>query len=223
MYTCYHDFIWKAEKQHLDLEISKAEGQLRNCRFRTGLLIREMIVCGSLVIIPMLIFVTGIFFPNQTSGSVIGNMMLAGRTTLRLVLQGVYVCLFPFLVFFLVKAVTIWLINRYKPHRIAPLEAFDPYRKELPKPEESYAIEEEKLVRILSKYYMYRSQMEQMKRDLAEDRTSLTPEELRAELDKFEYYEDVVPANPFTREAHVRTIMITVIVSVIGIIMIVYG
>lgn len=223
MYTDYHEFIWKAEKQHLELEISKAEGQLRNCRFRTGLLIREMIVCGSLVVVPMIIFVSDIFFPFQTSGSVIGNMMLAGRTTMGLVFQGVYVCLFPFLVFFLVKAVIIWLINRYKPSRMTPLEAFDPYRRELPKPEESYAIEEEKLVRILSKYYMYRAQMEQMKHDLAEDQMSLTPEELRAKLDKFEYYEDVVPANPFTREAHVRTLMITVIVSVIGIIIIIYG
>lgn len=223
MYTCYHEHVWKAEKDHLEFEISKAEGQLRNCRFRTGLVIREMVVCGSLVFVPIIMIIVGALFPLYSSGSVAGNMMTAGRMTLELVLWGVYVCLFPFLVFFLVKAVAIWLINKYNPADKKPLEEYVPYRNELPEAEISYAMEEEKLLRILSIYYMHRDKMEQIKCGLTEDRLSLTPEELRAELDKLVYYEEVVPADPFKREVRVRTAMITVIVSVIGIMIIIYG
>ena len=222
MFTCYHEFIWKAEKQHLELEISKAEGQLRNCRFRTGLLKREMIVCGGLIAVPLLmIFIDGIF-PVYSSGSIVGNMMAAGKQTLGLFLQGLYICLFPFLVFFFIKALVIWVINKYHPTDNKPLEEYDPYRKELPKEEISYAIEEEKLLRMLSVYYMYRDQMVQMKCDLAGDQLTLTPEELRTELDKLVYFEEVVPAEPFKREVRVRTIMITAIVSVIVIICVIY-
>lgn len=222
MYTCYHEFIWKAEKQHLELEISKAEGQLRNCRFRTGLLMREMIVCGGLLVVPLVMIFVDALFPVYSSGSIVGNMMAAGRETFDLVLQGFYICLFPFLVFFFVKAIIIWLINKYNRSEKKPLEEYDPYRKEFPKPEVSYAIEEEKLVRILSIYYTYRKKMEQIKDDLTEDEASMTPEELRKELDKLVYYEEVVPAEPFKREVRVRTMMITAIVSVIVIICIIY-
>lgn len=222
MYTCYHEFIWKAEKQHLELEISKAEGQLRNCRFRTGLLIREMIVCGGLLVVPLVMILVDAIFPVYSSGSIVGNMMAAGKQTLGLVLQGFYLCLFPFLVFVFVKAFVIWVINKYHPTDHKLLEEYDPYRKEFPEPEVSYAIEEKKLVRILSIYYMYRKNMEQMKDDLTEDEVSMTPEELRTELDKLVYYEEVVPADPFKREVRVRTMMITAIVSVIGIILFIY-
>lgn len=222
MFTCYHEFIWKAEKDHLDLEISKAEGQLRNCRFRIGLLKREMIVCGGLIVIPLVMIIVETFFVTYSSGSIVGNMMAAAKQTMGLFLQGFYICLFPFLVFFFVKALVIWMISKYHPTDSKPLEEYDPYRKELPKEEISYAIEEEKLLRMLSVYYMYRDQMEQMKCDLAGDQLTLTPEELRAELDKLVYFEEVVPANPFKREVRVRTMMITAIVSVIVIICIIY-
>lgn len=222
MYTCYHEFVWKAEKEHLELEISKAEGQLRNCRFRTGLVIREMIVCGSLVVIPIILIIVGALFPLYSSGSVAGNMIAAGRMTLELVFQCLYICLFPFLVFFFIKSLAIWMINKYNPIDKKPLEEYDPYRKEFPKAEISYAIEEEKLLRMLSIYYMYRERLIQLKCDLASDQIALTPEELRTELDKLVYYEEIVPANPFKREMEVRTIMITAIVSVIGIIIIIY-
>lgn len=215
MFTCYHEFIWKAEKQHLDLEISKVEGQLRNCRFRTGLVKRELIVCGGLIVVPLVMIVVDTIFPLYSSGSVVGNLVLAGRATLGLVFQCFYLCLFPFFVFFFVKALAIWMINIYNPTDNKPLEKYDPYRKEFPKEEISYAIEEEKLLRILSMYYLYRDQMVQMKCDLAEDQLTLTPEELRTELDKLVYFEEVVPAEPFKREMRIKTIMITVIVTVV--------
>lgn len=223
MFTCYHEFIWKAEKDRLELEISKAEGQLRNCRFRNGLIIRELIICGSLVVVPVILTVIGALFPLYSNGSIAGNMMLAGRMTLELLFQCLYICLFPFLVFFLLKAFIIWRINKYYPTDRRPLEEYDPYRKELPKPEISYAIEEEKLLRILSIYYMYRDQMEQIKCDLTGDQLVMTPEELRAKLDELVYYEEIVPANPFRREAEVKTIIITAIISVVVIIIIIYG
>ncbi len=149
-------------------------------------------------------------------------MMAAAKQTMGLVIQVFYICLFPFLVFFFVKALVIWMINKYHPTDKRPLEEYDPYRKELPKEEISYAIEEEKLLRMLSIYYMYREQMAKMKCDLTEDQLTLTPEELRMELDKLVYFEEVVPADPFKREMRVRTVMITAIVSVIVIICIIY-
>ncbi len=222
MYTCYHEFIWKAEKEHLDLEISKAEGQLRNCRFRIGLLKREMIICGGLIVAPLVLIIVETILPTYSSGSVVGNTMAAAKMTMGLFLQGSYICLFPFLVFFFIKAFVIWMISKYHPTDNKPLEEYDPYRKELPKEEISYAIEEEKLLRMLSVYYMYRDQMAQMKCDLAGDQLTMTPEELRTELDKLVYFEEVVPANPFKREMRVRTMMITAIVSVIVTICIIY-
>ena len=140
MFTCYHEFVWKAEKQHLELEISKAEGQLRNCRLRTGLLKREMIVCGGLIVVPLVMIFIDAIFPVYSSGSVVGNMMAAVRLTLGHIFQVFYICLFPFLVFFFVKALLIWMINKYKTTDKKPFEEDDPYRREIKKDEISYDI-----------------------------------------------------------------------------------
>lgn len=216
MYTDRHAYIWKEEKDHLEFEIAKAEGQLRNCKFRIELVRRELILCISLIILPLVIVWFDYILPRGISGN---YLFLSGRITMGMIFQTAYLCFFPFFVFYAIKAFIIWIINKRKPLIKEPLKEFDIHSKEPFNPEPSYAIEEEKLTRVLTQYYKYRNQMEQLRRDLINNDLDMTPVELREELDKIIYFQEIIPSNPFTTEYSVRTKMVTIVICVIAVVL----
>lgn len=57
MYTVFHEYAWMTEKDHLEFEIGKTEGQLRNCRNRMDLTKREVIISTVTFILALLIFI----------------------------------------------------------------------------------------------------------------------------------------------------------------------
>ncbi|MDE6529320.1 MAG: hypothetical protein K2K96_00940, partial [Lachnospiraceae bacterium] len=110
MYYEPWEYTWETEKQHLDYEIGKLEGQLKNCRFRMDLVKREMIVCGFSVFAPLFfVLFTGSLSPKE--GSLIGNLMVAAGLTFGLIVQVLYICLLPFLAYYMIKGIILYLIN----------------------------------------------------------------------------------------------------------------
>ncbi len=215
MYNEYLDYIWKTEKQHLEYEISKLEGQLRNCRFRFGLLKREMTVCILLVVIPGIV---ALLIPNLpvNSGFIILDKLLSAATeTAGLVAQTFYIVLLPFLIYFMVRSIIKYRVNLKEQQGDAELVVLDKFNREPPEPEESYAAEETKLVRILSIYYEYRTQMERLQEKLISDELTLTADELKKELEKLVYYEEITPMNPHSKKAGRKVKIYMVILCVL--------
>ncbi len=215
MYNEYLDYIWKTEKQHLEYEISKLEGQLRNCRFRFGLLKREMTVCILLVVIPGIV---ALLIPNLpvNSGFIILDKLLSAATeTAGLVAQTFYIVLLPFLIYFMVRSIIKYRVNLKEQQGDAELVVLDKFNREPPEPEESYAAEETKLVRILSIYYEYRTQMERLQEKLISDELTLTADELKKELEKLVYYEEITPMNPHSQKAGRKVKIYMVILCVL--------
>lgn len=211
MYYKPWEYIWETEKQHLDFEIGKAEGQLKNCRFRIDLAKREMVVCGFCVFAPLLL----ILFTGSLSsggGTLIGNLIVAAGLTLGLVLQVLYLCLLPFLTYYMIKGMVLYLVNTYEPVKEDILLTVSGSEEAASYPEKSYAAEERKLMRVLSRYYEYRSRMEQLKWKLAEQELSMTAEELQEEFDQWAFYQEIVPADPYSPKMAGRVRIYTVMV-----------
>lgn len=214
MYFEQWEYIWETEKQHLDYEIGKVEGQLKNCRFRIDLAKREMIVCSFSVFAPLFfILFTGSLSPKD--GSLIGNLIVAAGLTIGLVAQVLYICLLPFLAYYMIKGIILYLVNTYEPVKDEAVRAVSGLEKENPKPEESYAVEERKLMRVLSCYYEYRSRMEQLKWQITQGEVTMTAEELQEEIDQWVFYEEIAPANPFYRKMAGRARIYTVMVCIV--------
>lgn len=215
MYNEYLDYIWKAEKQHLDYEISKLEGQLRNCRFRLGLLKREVIVCISLVVIPGIVALLIPNLPINSGFRILNKLLMAARETGGLVAQTFYIVLLPFLIYFMVRSIMQYYINLKERDAYVELTVLDQFNREPPEPEESYATEETKLVRILSIYYDYRKRMEQLQEKLIADELTFTTDELKEELEKLVYYEEITPMNPHSKRANKKVKFYMVILCVL--------
>lgn len=201
MYNEYLDHIWKTEKQHLDYEIAKLEGQLRNCRFRLGLLKREMMVCISLVVVPGILFLLIPLLPIHSGFGILDKLLSVTQEVAGLVTQTFYVVLLPFLGYYMVKSIIKYRKNLKDRNAYEELTVLDRFNREPPEPEESYAAEETKLIRILSIYYDYRIRLEQMQEKLIGDELTLAPDELKKELEKLVYYEEITPMNPFSKKA----------------------
>lgn len=208
------EYIWETEKQRLDYEIGKTEGQLKNCIFRIDLAKREMIVCGFSALFPLL-FIIFTRYLSPGEGSLIGNLIVATGLTIGLVVQILYICLLPFLVYYMIKGMTLYLVNVYEPVKEEPLRVVSGSDKEIPEPEKSYAAEERKLVKVLSCYYEYRNRMEQLKWQLTQGEVSMTAEELQEEIDQWKFYEEITPAIPFSKSMKGRTWIYTVIVCIV--------
>lgn len=214
MYYEPWEYIWETEKQHLDFEIGKAEGQLKNCRFRLDLAKREMIVCGFCVFAPLLLILfTGSL--SSSGGSLIGNLIVAAGLTLGLVLQVLYLCLLPFLTYYMIKGMVLYLVNTYEPVKEDILLPISGTEEAVSCPEKSYAAEERKLMRVLSRYYEYRSRMEQLKWSLAEQELSMTAKELQEEFDQWVFYQEIVPADPYSKKMAGRVRIYTGTVCVV--------
>lgn len=215
MYNEYLDYVWKAEKQHLEFEISKLEGQLRNCRARFGLLKREMIVCISLVVVPGIVFLIIPGLPINSGFRILNNLLTAARDTAGLVTQTFYVVLLPFLVYYMLKSIILYRMNFKEKGAFEELTVLDPYNREPPEPEETYAAEETKLIRILSIYYDYRIRMDQMQEKMIADELTLTADELKKELEKLVYYEEITPVNPYSKKVGKQAKFIAIIAGIV--------
>lgn len=215
MFTEYHEYAWRTAKQHLDFEIGKVEGQLRNCRGRMNLAKNEMIICISSVFIPFIIVLVLQTYPAGVENAIINHLLYAATSVISLLLFVIYMCLLPFLVYYMVKAIMFYLLCKKEAKVKEPLKEFTGFDKDISDPEMSYATEEEKLLRILSRYYDYRSRMEEMKEKLKEDELSMTVEEMQKEMDSMVFFQEIIPASPFGGELVKRAKILAVVIYIV--------
>lgn len=197
MYTVYHEYALSTEKDHLEFEIGKAEGQLRNCRNRMELAKKEMIICIITFIFSSLFFIGWLIFRSVKNNP---EYMLPTYTIVSGLLNLLFLFILSFLAYSMFKAIMFYKFSKKKPFKKESLREYTGNDKVFLRPEKSYVIEEEKLTRMLSTYYHHRLDLYELKRKLEDGDLVMTVEELQEELDSLVYYQEIVPASPFQGE-----------------------
>lgn len=197
MYTIFHEYAWMTEKDHLEFEIGKAEGQLRNCRNRMDLAKREVIISTITFILAVLLLVV---WKIYRSGKDNPLYLESSYAIVAWLLFIAYTCLFAFFGYSMVKAIMFHKLSKRKSDKKESLREFTGCDKIILRPEKSYVIEEEKLIRVLSTYYDHRIHLHELKRKLEDGELVMTVEELQEELDGLVYFHEIVPASPFIGE-----------------------
>lgn len=220
MYTEYHEYICKTAKQQLDFEIGKAEGQLRNCRYRMELAKKEMIVGVMAVLVPYLIIKLLNSYPHRTAPAIINYLLFISTGVIVSWLRAIYICLLPFWVYSMVKAIMFYIFNKKEPKVKESLREYTGCTRDIPDPEKNYAIEEDKLIRVLSNYYNYRCHIEELQEKLKEDELTMTAEELQEEIDRMTYFQEIVPSSPFGGKMKTKAKLWTVLICIILLVLI---
>lgn len=197
MYTAFHEYTWMTEKDHLEFEIGKAEGQLRNCRNRMDLAKREVIISTVTFFFALLIFIVWKIYRSGKDKPVHLEPSYAVVAWLFFI---ICTSLIAFFGYCMVKAIVFYKLSKKKSGKNEFLWEYTGCDKYVPRPEKSYVIEEEKLIRILSAYYNHRIHLHELKRKLEDGELVMTVEELQEELDGLVYFREIVPASPFIGE-----------------------
>ena len=190
-------YEWNTASAHLDFTITQAEHQLINVNKRLHRLRQDLVIYAGMLILPLLLifcllYLLGRFLP--TPASYILYVLVAGFAA---VLTCAYIIAFPILLFHLIKTLALCFLNRENPAQtknLLPPEAGSKHN-EMEK-EATYRIEQQKLIHVLNRYYLYPDTMEQLRQKI--DAGSISLEEFEQELKRFTYYKSVCPADGFT-------------------------
>lgn len=221
MYTVYHEYALSTEKDHLEFEIGKAEGQLRNCRNRMDLAKREMSICIITFVISILFFIGWEIYRSVKNNP---EYLLPTYSIVSWLLNLLFLFVLPCFAYAMFKAIIFYILCKKKAIKKESLKEYRGNDKYIPRPEKSYAIEEEKLTRILSTYYHHRLDLYELKRKLEDGELVMTVEQLQEKLDGLVYYQEIVPASPFQGElvtkARTLAVLITGVLLVLVVILV---
>ncbi|MCM1090657.1 MAG: hypothetical protein NC092_14135 [Butyrivibrio sp.] len=178
----------------LELAISQMEHQLTSVNTRLDSLRHDLALYAGMVVVPPILYlllgvVTGFFSPLS------GFLFLFIFTILQNLLLCGYIIFLPFNIYYLLKTFQTKKMNDEPTENITELPREGTARGE-PQPESTYRSEQQKLVFILSRYYLYQDTMNQLKRRLDEADCSMTLAELHQELEQMPFYEEIRPARP---------------------------
>lgn len=213
-------------RRKVDLEITAAEKQLATAERRLVRLKHDLYVYLGFIIVPLLL--CGIFDILIT---VFFNPIVYIVFTIA---SFISVCAFVVLLipstYNLTKTIILLRINREtdEPAQLPPVESTQKGGK-APQ-EESYRLERDKLLLVLSRYYIYRDKLEQLHQKVNSSSCNMTLAELSAELKQMPIFEDIQPANPRTGDmgaqvkrttqkvmcAIVLAVLISVLIGVFG-------
>lgn len=200
-------YEWNTVKNKIDYAISETELQLTSVNKRLQSLRHDLAAYIGLLIVPQLLFLLLDFLLNKQMekitiliGSTFSYMILIPLTFLRELLGCVYILAFPFLVFHLVKTILLLRMNRESPDNAEyalPTEA-SKYHDAPEEREPTYRAEQQKLVCVLSRYYLYQDDLERIRKEI--DAGSIQMPTLKYELSRFTLYEPVRPVNGFSSD-----------------------
>lgn len=210
-------YEWKTANARLDFAITEAECQLISVNKRLQDLWHNLLIYVGIIVLPVVLYFILQYVGNwllRTNYYVVSNtfvyVLLAGVGT---VLLCVYLLSLPVLIFHLIKSIFMVVINREDSEQtksLLPPEA-GKVHKEWER-EATYRIEQQKLINVLSRYYLYRENMKQLREKIDADSISLT--DLKQELKQMTYYEKIHPANEFAGLMSRKTKNLTFLVLV---------
>jgi len=182
------------QQKKLDLEIMAAEKQLESVKKRLDGLTHDLYIYLSVLIMPIILFIILNTFTMIPSKSILFLLLVIAKYLILCI----YIIMLPVNLYNLINA--IMLLNLNKENDLAvdlPLlegirKGFEPIR-----PEKTYRSEHDKLLLVLTRYYLNQEKLEQLYKQINSNPSIITLEELKDELNNIPYYEDIKPANIF--------------------------
>lgn len=213
-------------RRKVDLEITAAEKQLATAERRLKSLKHDLYVYVGFLTVPLLLcwIFTGI------STLFFSPIVYIIFEVAKFIALCIFVILFFPSIYNLTKTIILLRINREtdEPAQLPPVESTQKGGK-APQ-EESYRLERDKLLLVLSRYYIYQDKLEQLHQKINSSTCNMTLAELTAELKQMPIFEDIQPANPRTGDmgaqvkrttqkvmcAIVLAVLISVLIGVLG-------
>ena len=180
--------------RRLELEIIAAEKQLESVKQRLESLKHDLYVYWGLLIVPVIVFI----ILNLFTMLPVPSLLFILFVIVKYIILALYVMTFSINVYHLIKATMLFQENK---ENNIPVELPLPEgtRKGEPIPQEkNYRSEHDKLVRVLTRYYLNQEQLEQLHKKIIANPCQITLAELKIELLQIPYYEDIKPANLFS-------------------------
>lgn len=189
-------YEWNTASARLDFAITTTEHQLINVNKRLQRLRQDFFIYSGMLALPLLLifllqYILEKFLP--TPASYVIYILVAGFTA---ALTCIYIMAFPILLFYLIKAISLCFLNRENPEQTAHLLPPETGKQKKTEKEATYRIEQQKLIHVLNRYYLYQDNMAQLRPKI--DAGSISLEDLQQELGRLIYYETIYPANGFS-------------------------
>lgn len=200
-----------AKSAQLDLAIQQAELQLANVNGKLQTLWHDVAIWVVAAVLPVAVYLLG--------SGVYSFFLMAFST----ILKGVYLMALPVILYQLGKAVYLLKLNREdaadyeEPVRLGTLRDGQLGR------EPSYRAEQKKLVCILTRYYMGRDTISQIRKQITDsDSCTMTMAELYEQLSVVVFYEEVRPAQAFGGKTGGSIVFPMILSMAIGLIYVFY-
>lgn len=194
-------YEWKTAKARLDFAITEAESQLVSVNKRLQELWQNLVIYTGMIVLPVVLWFflwrIGIWLLRTNTFVASNTFVYVLLEGIRVLLMCVYVFTLPIWIFHLIKSIFLLVVNREDSEQaksLLPPEKSKRY-KEM-EMEDTYRMEYQKLINVLSRYYLYRDNMNQIREKIEADSISLI--DLKQELKQITYYETIHPANEFT-------------------------
>lgn len=194
-------YEWNTRRTKLDYAIAQMERQLASVNKRLDSLKHDFALYVGMLTIPVILYILIALVTNVLS-PLSGFVFLVAFVISRDVLLCVYIIFLPFNIYYLIRTMQIIKRNEESSENIE-----EPPREGTSKDESkesTYRSEQQKLVFILSRYYLYQDAMNQLKRELDAVDCTMTLAELKQRLNQYPFYEEVRPAAP-ARDMSART------------------
>ena len=195
----------KQQNQHLlnkinmcrlkfDAEIRAAECQLASVKRRLTGLRHDLYIYFAFLCVPLILyFICNAF--SSTPSRTVTYMLFASA---KVIILFIYVIMLPSIIYNLTKTITLLWINR-ESDELATLPPLEGTRKGGSAPQEvSYRSEHDKLLLVLSRYYLNQDKLNELYQKVKSASCDMTLGELEYELMQLPVYEDIKPANPIT-------------------------
>lgn len=185
-------YEWNVKYDKLDFAIKEAEMQLASVNKRLRMLWFDFFAYGGMIVLPLLLLLLLSLLPDDPD-----SLILILISVFHSFLLIVYMLSLPFTIAYLIKSIGLLVLNseaRAESDFIPPIP--QGIRRGVKKePERTYRLEQKKLLYVLSRYYLNRDSLNELRRQLESDTCTITLEELKEQLKSCVLYEAIHPAN----------------------------
>ena len=172
-----------AKDAKLDFAIRQAEQQLAGVNKKLQMLWHDLVLSVAVAILPLIAYLL--------CRRIRVSLVMAFCTALK----GVYLMALPLMLYQFAKAVRLLKLNREDAADYTEPTRLGTLRDKQPEREPSYRAEQKKLICILTRYYLNKDTLGQIRRQITEsDSCTMTSAELYYQLSSLPFYEEVRPA-----------------------------
>lgn len=180
-------YEWNAKCSQLDFAIQAAEKQLASVNKRLESLRHDLAVYVGMLVVPALL---AVLLYNDSN-----SLALALVMVFRNIMVCVYVFSLPFTVYHLIKSIVVFVLNSESRTVFSKPLPLGELRGKHPEREITYRTEQKKLVYVLSRYYLNKDILDQLKRELDSNPDAYTLAGFKMKLNELPFYEDIRPAD----------------------------